>query len=62
MINFPDKYKTKIINRYGKEGEDWLNNINNVIEKVILYIKDKASSDRILRNINVCKKILKYID
>ncbi len=33
MINLPDKFKTKIINRYGKEGYRWLNSIDNIIEK-----------------------------
>lgn len=33
MINLPDKFKTKIINRYGKEGDNWLNSIDNIIEK-----------------------------
>ena len=33
MINLPDKFKTKIINRYGEEGNNWLNSIDNVIYK-----------------------------
>lgn len=33
MINLPDNFKTKIINRYGQDGNNWLNNIDNVIEK-----------------------------
>lgn len=96
MINIPDKFKTKTINRYGKEGEDWLNSIDNItldnkcefdeiislvskyyeedkklisetlyiyiIQKVIFYIKNKDNPNRILHNINICKKILQYID
>lgn len=51
MINFPDKYKTEIINRYSKEGEDWLNNINNVIEK---YKKQfMLKNIRIVDNISI---------
>lgn len=33
MISLSDKFKTKIINRYGKEGNEWLNNIDNIIKK-----------------------------
>ena len=33
MINLPDNFKTKIINRYGEEGYNWLNRIDNVVDK-----------------------------
>lgn len=33
MINLPDNFITRIINRYGTEGNNWLNNIDNIIEK-----------------------------
>lgn len=33
MINLPDEFKRKIINRYGKDGHEWINNIDNIIEK-----------------------------
>ncbi len=33
MINLPKNYKTRMINRYGQEGKEWLNNIDNIIEK-----------------------------
>lgn len=33
MLELPNKYKNKIINRYGKKGEEWLENINPIVEK-----------------------------
>lgn len=33
-----------------------------IIEKVIHYIKNKDNQKRIIHNINICKKILQYID
>ncbi len=41
MIILSDKFKTKIINRYGKEGNEWLNNIDNIImkyKKILQYL------------------------
>lgn len=32
-LELPNKYKDKIINRYGAKGEEWLENINNIVEK-----------------------------
>lgn len=33
MINLPDQFKIKVINRYGNDGIDWINSIDNIIEK-----------------------------
>lgn len=33
MLEFPEKFKIDVINRYGTEGEFWLNHSNNLIEK-----------------------------
>ena len=33
MLELPNKYKDKIINRYGAKGEEWLENINNIVGK-----------------------------
>ena len=33
MLKFPEKFKTDVINRYGTEGQIWLNHSNNLIEK-----------------------------
>lgn len=53
MINIPDKFKTKTINRYGKEGEDWLNSIDNIIKKYkkLFMLKNIRLVDNISINI-----------
>lgn len=33
MLEFPEKFKIDVINRYGTEGEIWLNHSNNLVEK-----------------------------
>ncbi len=33
MLEIPNEYKNKIINRYGAKGEEWLENINNIVGK-----------------------------
>lgn len=33
MLKLPKQFKQQIINRYNDEGKDWLNNINNIIDK-----------------------------
>lgn len=33
MLELPEKFKTDVINRYGKQGQIWLNHSNNLIEK-----------------------------
>ncbi len=33
MINLPESFITRIKNRYGETGNDWLKNIDNIIEK-----------------------------
>ena len=33
MIQLPKEFKENVINRYGKIGEEWLNSINEIIEK-----------------------------
>lgn len=53
MINLPDKFKTKIINRYGKEGKEWLNSIDNIIRKYkkLFMLKNIRLVDNISINI-----------
>ncbi len=33
MLEFPEKFKIDVINRYGTEGKIWLNHSNNLVEK-----------------------------
>ncbi len=33
----PIKFKENVVNRYGKKGKEWLNNINVIIDK---YVKN----------------------
>ena len=40
MIILPEKFKESIVNRYNKDGIEWLNNIDKLIKKVI-NTKDK---------------------
>lgn len=49
MINLSDKFKTKTINRYGQKGSDWLNSIDNII--------DKYKKQFMLNNIRLVDKI-----
>lgn len=35
MIELPEKFKENVVNRYGKKGEEWLKNINVIINKYI---------------------------
>jgi len=53
MIILSDKFKTKIINRYGKEGNKWLNNIDNIIMKYkkIFMLKNIRLVDNISMNV-----------
>ena len=45
MLEFPEKFKIDVINRYGTEGEIWLNHSNNLVEK---YTKKFESENIIL--------------
>ena len=31
MLELPEKFKIEVFNRYGEEGNKWLNNINLII-------------------------------
>lgn len=33
MVELPNEFKIRIINRYDKKGKEWLNNINSIVEK-----------------------------
>ncbi len=51
MIELPEKFKEKVVNRYGKKGEEWLYNINVIIDK---YIKKFDLSDvRLAGNLSI---------
>lgn len=51
MLELPNEYKNKIVNRYGAKGEEWLENINNIIEK---YKKQFQLQDmKLIENLNM---------
>lgn len=33
MLEFPEKFRTEVINRYGTEGQTWLNQSNHIVQK-----------------------------
>lgn len=33
MLKLPNNFKEKIINRYGETGKQWLETVNNILEK-----------------------------
>lgn len=35
MTELPIKFKENVVNRYGKKGKEWLNNINGIIDKYV---------------------------
>lgn len=37
MTELPIKFNENVVNRYGKKGKEWLNNINVIIDK---YVKN----------------------
>ena len=51
MLELPNKYKNKIINRYGEKGEEWLKNINPIVEK---YKKQFQLQDmKVIENLSI---------
>jgi len=66
-INLEDSQINQLIfllSKYFKEDSELILEtlFVNIIEKIIWYIKNKYDSDRISFNINICKKLLSYIN
>ena len=35
MLELPEEFRKNIVNRYNKKGIEWLNNLENVVNKYI---------------------------
>lgn len=51
MIEIPEEYKVKIINRYGEKGKEWLDSINDLAKKY--EIKFKLKNLKLMENISM---------
>lgn len=51
MLELPENFKEKIINRYAEKGQEWLNNLDTLIEK---YTKKFELSDiQLIENLSI---------
>lgn len=64
MIELPDTYKNKTINRYKQKGEEWINNIEAIIEKYQnkFQLEDIKLIENLSINIVLFAKSYKYGD